>query len=635
MKKRFILLCLSFLLVVNLYSGDNASLQFAVAAPDPVIAGEEVIFQILSVNSGNTIWQKGSYYWIAEIYTLENQEPKFMTKTSPVTPEEDVSPGNASGVRIPFTVPENLRSQRLLYRILLIKDGNIILDSGYKGFQVLEREFKPPQPKDFVAGGDITFSYKNSSPNGWDNHQGITAANIVGKISSSSFLFNTYLLHNKTKPLTIDIILLNLYTPTGVLNAGDISPSITALSMEGQGMRGVSFEKNGEEDSFSIIGGQTVKPEDPSSTTSGRYARYAFGFKYSRNIFENLKFTLDTVLNQDDKYSIDITTDLATVKPQKNIVYGGNLEWNFLDNFTFLSDYQLSSTDQNTISTDSPKTAGAFKEELKYKDKNLNLKLALSRIDTNFYSFASPSIISDRKNIEIAGDYYPLKWISFSASINKYEDNLGNDPSKTTTQQTQSNFSNIIKIGETLLNSSYMSNKSLGEPKTLQDNKTDTINFSITQPFKKNTLTISFQTSNFTDNTKISHDLSSNLLSFNGSFKLSSRTSASAGFINSQTKDKIDSSTAKNTTINANATYLLPVKSLAFQLWTTMSSTKNDSPSSPVDYNSISFNFETLWMKSKSSKITFGVGVRNKKDKISTANNSNEISFITRYTYSF
>jgi hemolysin activation/secretion protein len=111
--------------------------------------------------------------------------------------------------------------------------------------------------------------------------------------------------------------------------------------------------------------------------------------------------------------------------------------------------------------------------------------------------------------------------------------------------------------------------------------------------------------------------------------------SASAGFINSQTKDKIDSSTAKNTTINANATYLLPVKSLAFQLWTTMSSTKNDSPSSPLDYNSISFNFETLWMKSKSSKITFGVGVRNKKDKISTANNSNEISFITRYTYSF
>ena len=631
----FLLFTLYALRFTAFAADGTASLQFSIAAPDPVIAGEELNFQILAVNSGNTTWLPGTYYWVAEIYTVEAENIKFMTKTSPITPSENVPPGGAHGVKIPFHLPENLNTQRLLYKAVLIKDGNIILNTGYKGFQVLEREFKPPKPKDFSAGGDITFSYKNSSSDGWDNHQGITAANIVGKLSKSSFLFNTYLLHTRNKPITLDIILLNLYMPIGVLSAGDISPTLGSLSMEGQGMRGVSFERNLESSAWTALAGQIVKPEDSSSINSGRFARYSFGVKYSYNLLENMKLTANSVLNKDDKYSTRISTDTSTIKPQQNLVYGGNLEWNLLENLLFTSDYELSSTDPDTDLSGAKNEGSAFREELKYKSSVLDLGLAFSRIDPEFASFASPSVIQDRKNYEAGADIYPAQWLSFSVALNKYEDNLDKDPAKTTTQQTQTSFSNALKIKSTLVNTSYMTNASLGEPSSVQDNQTATLNFSVTQPFGQHTVTAGYQTSDFTDNTGLSSDLSSKLMSFSGSFRLSPRLSFSAGFVNSGTDNKDDSSSSKSTTINVNSTYLLPTKSLAFQIWGTMNSTESDSALSPMDYGSMAVSVETLWLKSKSSKITFGLGMKSKTDKLNSANDYGEITILTRYGYTF
>ena len=74
---------------------DGASLQFTVAAPDPVQAGEQVRLQTLVVNTGTTAWVKGSYYWAGEIYTIDGDERKFLAQTDPVSPPEDVPPGGA------------------------------------------------------------------------------------------------------------------------------------------------------------------------------------------------------------------------------------------------------------------------------------------------------------------------------------------------------------------------------------------------------------------------------------------------------------------------------------------------------------------------------------------------------------
>ena len=207
--KALFFILFSAVCVCPAFAEDFASLQFTVAAPDPVMAGDTVTLQTLVVNTGSSPWLKGTYYWTGEIYTLEGENRKFLAQTETVSPPEDVAPGAAHGAQIPFTVPENMQGRRLLYRIFLVKDGKRILETDYKGFQVIEKEFRPPVPQDFKIGGDVTLSYKNSSSDNWGHSQAVTAANLVGKVRQSSFLFNTYIVHTYHRPVTPTIVLLN------------------------------------------------------------------------------------------------------------------------------------------------------------------------------------------------------------------------------------------------------------------------------------------------------------------------------------------------------------------------------------------------------------------------------------------
>ena len=180
-----------------------------------------------------------------------------------------------------------------------------------------------------------------------------------------------------------------------------------------------------------------------------------------------------------------------------------------------------------------------------------------------------------------------------------------------------------------------MTNAAKGKPEGVQDNQTTTLNFSVTQPVSLHTLSAGFQTSSFKDNTGLSHDLDSSLISLSGSFKLTRKLAMSTGMVNSSTKDKVDSTTGKNTSITANVSYSMPRRGMAVQCWTTMSSSKNDSLLTPVDTSSLSVNVETVWLKSQNSRFTFGVGGLSKKDKLNPASDSSEVNIMTRYNYSF
>lgn len=638
MKQQHLLnaLLLSLLLGSPVFAQDNASLQFTVAAPDPVMAGDEVRLQTLVVNTGARPWPKGSYYWAGEIYTLEGETRKFLAQTESVSPAEDVPAGGAHGVQIPFTVPETMQGRRLLYRLFLVKDGRRILETDYKGFQVIEKEFRPPPPQDFKVGGDITFSYKNSSGEGWDNHQGITSANIVGKVKQSSFLFNTYIVHTYHRPITPTIVLLNYYAPWGTLGVGDISPSLTPLSLDGQGMRGVSFERFRDKLSVTALIGRIVAPLEPGPASGGRFARYTGGFKAGWQFTPALKISADAVLSRDDEHSINITTTAITVRPQQSVVYGLNAEWRFLGNFMLNSDYQMSSY-RADLDASAPAAAGsAWKQEVRYKGGLVTARTAVSRIDPKFSSFASPSVIADRTVLDGELGLFPADWTTFTMGYNKYSDNLDKDPSKTTTDQVQTTIANTLRFPtRTMLNTSLMTNTAKGKPAAVQDNKTNTVSFSVTQPLNAHTLNLGYQMSGFTDNTRLSHDLDTALISFNGSFRLTPRLALSAGLVNSESRDKIDSTTGKNNSVTANFSYSLPRRSLAFQFWTTLSSARNDSRVSPADYNSVSLNLETVWVKSQVSRFTFGIGALSKTDKLNPAADSSEVSLLTRYNYSF
>jgi hypothetical protein len=632
------LICAFFLavpLAAPAAAEDLASLQFTVAAPDPVMAGETVLLQALAVNTGVTTWAKGTYYWTGEIYTMEGETRKFLAQVETVSPAEDVAPGGAQGVQLPFTVPDNMRG-RLLYRLFLMKDGRRVLETDYKGFQVTEKEFRPPPPQDFKIGGDVTFSYKNHSRDGWTDHQGITSANIVGKVKQSSFLFNTYMVHTYHKPITPTIVLLNYYAPWGTLAVGDISPTLTPLSMDGQGMRGVSFDRTSGRLAWTALIGRIVAPEQPDESSGGRFARYTGGFKAGWQFTPDLKVAVDAVVSRDDEHSITISTTALTIKPQQNAVYGLNAEWRFLEAFSLNSDYQMSNYKPDLNSAVPAESGSAWKQELKYRSALVTAKAAVSQIDPKFYSFASPSVISDRRVIDGELGVFPADWTTFTLGYNTYTDNLDGDPAKTTTEQTQTTIANMLRIrGKTVVNISLMNNTAVGKPANVQDNQTTTTNLSVTQPLGPHTLTAGIQQSSFKDKTGLSHDLDTSLLSLNGSFRVSRKMSLSAGMVNSSTKDKVDSTKADNTTLTGNVSYAMPRRAMAVQLWATMSSTKNDSLVSPSDQSSLSVNLETVWVKSQSSRFTFGVGGSSRKDKLAPANDVSELNILTRYNYSF
>ena len=637
--KLILLLCLAA--PVRLWAEDSATLQFTVAAPDPVVAGENVKFQTLVVNTGPGQWEKGSYYWVAEVYTIENEETKFMAQTEAVTPAESVPSGGASGVQLVFTVPDTFSGRRLLYKAILIKDGRRIMETDFKGFQVIEKKFTAPPPQDFKAGGDVSVTYKNSSAGGWHKHKVITSANIVGKVKRASFLFNTYLVHTYSRPITPSIILFNLYAPWGTLSAGDIAPSLTPLSLDGQGMMGVSYERMKNRWAFIGLVGRTVAPQEPTPAFSGRFARYTGGGKVAYNVLPSLKISVDSVMSKDDAFSITIDTSANTLKPQQNSVSGAALEWKFLKAFSLSGEYQVSSFNSNLKGGVPVVSGSGYKQELKYKSGLLGLRGGMTSVNDKFMSLASPSVIPDRLTYDGEAGIYPADWLSFSAAYNRYTDNLKKDPAKTATTQTQINLGNSLRLfGATMLSGSMLTNTAVGKPAGVQDNKTTTLNVSVVQPIKAHTVNASVQSSNFKDNTGLSDDISSNLMSVSGAFRLSARLSLSSGLVNSTTKYKPKDATrlsysGKNSSYTGNATYAVPRWAMAFQLWATMSSYKTNSLVTPSDTTTMNLNLETMWLKSQSSKLTFGVGSNRKTDNLNKDNNTSELTFLTRLNYSF
>ena len=80
----FVLLLASIFLLPTsvLYAADAGMIQLSVAAPDPVVAGEDVTFQVITVNTGSNQWPAGQYYVETEIYDAQKNFLAFSTWAS-------------------------------------------------------------------------------------------------------------------------------------------------------------------------------------------------------------------------------------------------------------------------------------------------------------------------------------------------------------------------------------------------------------------------------------------------------------------------------------------------------------------------------------------------------------------------
>lgn len=615
-------------------AADSASLQFTVPAPNPVPAGDRVLFQALAVNTGAQGWAAGSYFWVAEIYDLEE---KFLARTDQVSPAEAVASGGVSSISLPFRVPETMVGRRL-YRVFLIKDTRTLVESELVPFEVLQKPIPPaPEEVDYRVEGNVTVAYKNSSRTKWDSHSGATTLNLVGKVKESSYLFNAYILHETGDFFDPFIILGTYYAPWGTVYAGDVSPTLSQLSVDGQGMRGGMLEQRKGRHEWAVLGGQTVESQPGNATTNGRFARTLYAAKYAASLGK-LKSTINYFLSADEQGSLssnpkDSNFRGPSLVPEKNSGYGVALSYEPLRKLSFLADLQ-----RNTFHADSAKTGKqdtAYKLEARMDRSLWKAKAYVQRAGTEFVAFGAPATVGDR--ITFAGNLnlYPASWYSLTIGGNQYRDNLKSDPAFVTTTQRVINAANAFQFRSgTSLNLGLSLNAAKGQPSTALENQTTTAGFGVSQSFGKHNASLSGQVSQFRDKNNLAHDLDTNTVSLATTFALPRSASAAFGVSNSETKDKDDGS--KRSSLSVSPSYSKRMRrDLVGQLWGTYTKTKSTSPSFPSDLASLSANTEATWSKSRQLSLTLGLGYNKNDDKVRTSESFNEAVVSTRISYSF
>lgn len=616
-------------------AADSASLQFTIPAPDPVQAGETLVMQALAVNTGNAAWAAGSYYWEAEIYSLEQE---FLWRTKQEQPQEAVAAGGVAAVSLPFNVPETAVGRRL-YRIKLVKDGQTLLTSEYKPFQIVEKPIPAaPEVVDYRIEGNVTVSFKDQSRDRWRRPSGATTINTVGKIKESSYLFNAYLLHEPGKAVDPYILLLNLYAPWGTVYAGDVSPTLSPLSVSGQSMRGLLFEQRKEKLFWTLGGGQTVSSQDGTQTANGRYARTLYTGKAAYDLLPSLNASLNAFMSADETASLGTDPRGAnyrgpTLKPQKNSGYGLSLLWTPLLKTAFQADYEK--TNYQPEAGAQGYDDSAWRGEFRMDRALYKLRTYVMRAGPKFVSFGAPSIVGDRMTYDFAFGFFPVSMYTLNLSANQYKDNLAGDSSRITTTQTLATMGHILqfKTGTGVsLNGSM--NTAKGQPSTALDNQTVTAGLGLSQSIRSHSVSLGFNQSQFKDKNKIAHDLDTQTLTLSATLSLPKNSTGALGLARSAAKDKVNGS--NRTTLSFSPSVSFPMRpKWTGQVWGSMTQSKNTSPDFPADATSLSLNSEYTWTRNPQNAFTFGVGFNKNSDKIAVSRTFNELVLSMRYSYSF
>ncbi len=614
---------------------DAASLQFTVPAPDPVQAGDIVSLQALAVNTGTTQWDPGTYYWVGEVYDLDY---KLIARTDQISPRETVAAGGVAAVSLPFNVPGTMFGRRL-YRVYLVRNNRTVLESDYRGFQIVEKPIPaPPETVTYHMEGNLTQSIKDSSRNQWKGANGATTFNTVGKVGASSYLINLYILERQGKAFDPSIITANYYAPWGTIYAGDISPMLGPLAVSGQGMRGAMLEQRRGILDWDVVGGQVVGSQAGTLTTNGRYARSIYAAKLGLTPTPTFKTAINYFLSSDEIGSLSANPTSNNYRgpslvAQKNSGYGLDFLYEPLRKLKFIGAYQA-----NTYYADlsgSPVKDKAIRAEFAWDRKTVKFRSYVQRAGAHFVAFGNPAVVGDRFTIDGALSVFPVSWYSLSLNMDQYRDNLDGDPNRTTTTQRVINVGNAFQFKSgTTVNLSGSQNVAKGNPSTALDNQTTTLGLGFAQMFHGHSVSLNLQSSQFKDNNKVAHDLDTTTIGLSSSWRLPRSKSLTFGITDSETKDKIDGS--KRSSLSVGPSFTVPLNPRwSAQYWGNYTTTKNTSPSFPSDTALTSLNSEFTWAQSKQVNITFGIGANMSKDKFNPANKYNELTASMRYSYTF
>ena len=633
--KFIILAFLAAALTGPAWASDSASLQFTVPAPDPAPAGEVVLLQALAVNTGAAQWDPGSYYWVGEIYDLDYH---LVARTDQFSPRESVAAGGVASVSLPFHIPDTMSGRRL-YRVFLVKDSRTLIESEYKGFQIVEKPIPPPpEVVTYHMEGNLTTSFRSSSHPTWKRVSGATTFNTVGKIKDNSYLINLYILHLPGNAFDPFIIVGNFYAPWGTIYGGDISPNLGPLAVSGQGMRGVMLEQKKGKLDWVVLGGRTVASQAGATNTNGRYARSLYSAKLGVSPFGSVKLNGNYFVSSDEPGSLSNDPQSPnfrgpTLVPQKNSGYGLDVYWEPVSRLKFIAAYQ-----KNSYWADSGGPAvndKALRAEVSWERKHFKLRTFAQRAGGNFVAFGNPAIVGDRMTYNAQLGLYPVSWYSMNAGADQYQDNLTNNPNKTTTTQRILTMSHSFQLPTaTSIGLSGSLNTAKGKPSSVLNNQTTTIGLAVGQVIKQHSVSLNAQSSQFRDKNALAHDLDTLTVGFSSSFKLRGNWGATMGATQSETKNKINGSKRTSQSFGPGVSFPMGPDWRA-QVWGTYTAAKNTSPTLPADVRAISVNSEYTWSCSKQTNVTFGLGGNSNKDAVVASNTYKEITASMRLSYTF
>jgi hypothetical protein len=615
-------------------ANDAAALQFTVPAPDPAQAGDIVMLQALAVNTGNTAWAAGSYYWVGEVYDLDEH---LIARTDQVSPAAAVPPGAVADISLPFHIPDTMFGRRL-YRVFLVKDSKNLVESEYKGFQIVEKPIPPPPANvAYHMEGNLTTSFKDTSQQDGKNVTGATTFNTVGKINNNSYLINLYILHQTGDVFNPFIVTGNYYAPWGTIYGGDISPNLGPLGVSGQGMRGAMLEQKRGKWDWDLLGGRTVASQPGTVTTNGRYSRSLYAAKLGFSPWTSVKMNANYFLSSDEIGSLSSNPTSNNFRgpsllAQKNSGYGVDIGWEPVSKLKLLGAYQKNSywADISGPSVDDK----AMRAEFNLDRHLVKLQAYVQRAGPNFTAFDNPSIVGDRMTYDAKLQFLPAAWYNLSLNGDQYRDNLGNNPGQTTTTQRTASMTHAFQGKSTSVSFNGSLNTAQGEPRSVLDNQTLTVGVNAGQSFGSHRVSVNVQDSAFKDHNGTAHDLDTLTAGISASFKLPKDAGLTLGLTETDTKDKTDGS--KRTSQTFSPSYTVPLsKTWRGQFWGTYTATKNTSPTMPADTTVITLNTEYTWARNKQTNITFGVGGTSNKDAYDSTNTYNALTASFRYSYTF
>lgn len=623
-----------------LRAADAGKVQLAVAAPDPVVAGEEITFQVIAVNIGSNKWPAGQYYVEAEVYDAQKS---FVAKATQIKGTATVDPGAANLFYIPFSVPSGFVGT-YFYRVFVVYNEQRVVESEYYQFNVIPLPVTPPKPSKFKMGGNAVISYRQSSKYEWKDYTGNINLNLVGQMMEHAVLFNMYTFHTPKSTSAAEgvnneiyTILFNYYGDNWNLGLGDVLPAFSQLSLYGTGMRGGMIDGKNGLLGYGAVFARTQKPVEGSDVTDGTFERWLMGGRASVDVYDGITVGANYVGSYDREDSLSVPG--PTIRPASNYVSGGIIQWNPVDTFGIEAEYQSSQYIFDMRKATTSVSDYAYRGALKLTPGKFSMRVNYQVTQPNFYAFGSPGATRDRQSIDFTAGYLFFNRLNLATGLSRFKDNLLADPNKVTT--TQSIYSGGLAYAPPAPwpspSVNYSMNEAVGDPLTAQNNNTKTMTFGVVGKAGIVNLGLTLQQSAFRDLTKTSDDLDTNTAGFSANASFGTRMSVNLGTTMTNTKNLVKEINNQAPAYSLSMNMQLVPDKLTTQVWGTYITRKNDAVAAGdmIDRKETTGNAELSWLVGSDLTWSLGGSYSQILDEVTADNNYIEHGANTRLSYSF